>query len=169
MFCMHLFLNSAARKECWRSHFGMGESLLENNKRCKRGNGHGRGYGGRSAEARSDAGSSVAPRHIQADQINQDARALQESQTAFMNAQKNEPQRLKPALPANEFRNIVLQTFVQAAVHEDGLAGNVGGAVGGEPDDGVGEFAGIAQALERGVGGPAFEDFLLGFARPRRA
>ena len=57
-----------------------------------------------------------------------------------------------------------LKPLVNAAVHQNGLAGDVRSSLGGEPDDGVGEFARFAEALEGRVGGKAGEDFVFGFA-----
>src|SRR5579859_8179023 len=53
-----------------------------------------------------------------------------------------------------------LKAAVDSAVDQDGLAGDVGGAVRGEPDDGVGDFLGLAEALDWSVGGPGVADLL---------
>jgi hypothetical protein len=63
----------------------------------------------------------------------------------------------------------ILQSFVQTAIDENGLSGDVGGALAGEPNDGVRQFPRITQALERCFWGPAFEDFFFGLARGDRA
>src|ERR1700722_6789762 len=61
------------------------------------------------------------------------------------------------------------QPFVNAAVHQQRLAGNVGSALGGEPNDGLCDFAGLSQALQRRVRSPAVKQILLGFSGSRGA
>jgi len=54
---------------------------------------------------------------------------------------------------------------ITATIYQDRLAGDVGGALGGEPDDDIGELLGGTHALDGGVGGPSGEDVGFGLAR----
>src|SRR5574341_906088 len=59
------------------------------------------------------------------------------------------------------FQNKQLESLVDPAVHQDRLPGDVGGAVGGQPHDGVGDLLRPPQAAQGNVGGPALVDLLL--------
>src|SRR5215472_19252047 len=53
------------------------------------------------------------------------------------------------------------QSFVSSAIHENGLARNVGSARRSKPYDGVGHLARVGHALDSGIGCPRSEDFIL--------
>src|SRR4051794_31443971 len=62
------------------------------------------------------------------------------------------------------------QSFVHSAVDQHRLSRDVRCALGCQPDDCIGEFARIAEAFQRGIGGPTIEEILLGLSgcgRPR--
>src|SRR5882757_2184550 len=54
-----------------------------------------------------------------------------------------------------------LEALKETSVDEQGLAGDEGGAFGGEPDDGVGDFVCFTDSLEGGVGSEADGVLLL--------
>src|SRR4029077_5576646 len=58
----------------------------------------------------------------------------------------------------------ILQTFIQTTVDKNGLAGDIGSALAGEPHNRVGKFTRFAQTLQGGVRSPAFKYFFLGLA-----
>src|SRR5712692_2915807 len=57
-----------------------------------------------------------------------------------------------------------LQSFIQAAVDQHGLAGDVRSALRSEPHDRLRDLAGIAQSPEWSIGGPGIEHLLLTFS-----
>src|SRR6202022_1353723 len=59
------------------------------------------------------------------------------------------------------------QSLVHSAIHKDSLPGYVRRAFRREPNNGFGNFAGLAQPLQRGVGSPAGENLFFFFAQSR--
>src|SRR5438094_1765129 len=59
----------------------------------------------------------------------------------------------------------LLQPFVEAAIHENCLSGNVRGALGSQPHYCIGNFARFPQSLDWSVRCPGIENFFLGFSR----
>src|ERR1700722_5463129 len=64
---------------------------------------------------------------------------------------------------------LILQTFIQPAIHQNGLAGIVKTQFARQPYDGVRNLARFSQALKRGVCGPALKYFVLALVKHRRA
>src|SRR5438105_11691110 len=62
-----------------------------------------------------------------------------------------------------------LKATVIAAIHHEGLSGDIGGAVGGQPDDGIGDLLGLTQPPKRDFLGPALANLLLACARGQGA
>src|SRR5260370_31841610 len=57
------------------------------------------------------------------------------------------------------------QSFVHSAIHKDSLPGYVRRAFRREPNNGFGNFAGLAQPLEWSVGSPGGKNLLFFFAQ----
>src|SRR5437588_8517874 len=61
------------------------------------------------------------------------------------------------------------ESFDPAAVNDDGLARDVGGALGGEEGDGGGDLFGPRHPLHRHFARPTLDHLLLRLAEPRAA
>src|SRR4029077_12161028 len=62
----------------------------------------------------------------------------------------------------------LLQSFIDTAVNKHCLSGNVRGALGSQPDDGVGNFPWLSQPSQWRVRRPAIEDVFFRSARSSR-
>src|SRR5438552_9422808 len=62
-----------------------------------------------------------------------------------------------------------LKAAVIAAIDHEGLTGDVSGAIGGQPDDGIGDLLGLTQPPKRDFLGPALANLLLAGARGQGA
>src|SRR5207237_5971293 len=62
-----------------------------------------------------------------------------------------------------------LKATVIAAIDHESLTGDVSGAIGGQPDDGIGDLLGLTQPPKRDFLGPALANLLLACARGQGA